>query len=94
MCLLLIEEEWTLVNDDEINNNEPLGESVWFYWLKVCLSVVLFLILLVLFLLLLLITNNQWFEESFSTGVFARDFDKTTYYRVWLIGKKIGIWRQ
>jgi hypothetical protein len=28
-----------------------------------------------------LISNNQWFEESFSTGVLAREFDKTTYYR-------------
>jgi len=84
VCLLLIEEEWRLVKDDEINNNEPLGKCV--DWLTKVMSVVLFLILL---LLLLLITNNWWFEESFSMGALACEFDKTTYYSAWLFGKKM-----
>ena len=53
--------------------------------------VIYYIIIFVEFIIITysLITNNQWFEESFSTGVLAREFDKTTYFRAWLIRKKL-----
>ena len=82
------------MNDDEINNKESLGECVWIDWLKVCLRSTVFNIVTVIIMLLLLITNNQWFEESFSTGVLEREFDKTTPSLAGLIDSGVVIWGQ